>query len=103
LYVQSVSRETLYLYICTYISGHVQGSEGDAGLRFLRILGANSSVARALLPVAFDFDLAGGLETGHSQQSGTAEILGRARRLAVPRQEQDFNVFWLLAVTSRQQ
>ena len=74
LYVQSVSRETLYLYICTYINGHVQESEGDAGLRFLRILGANSSVARALLPAAFDFDLACGLETSRPQQIGTAEI-----------------------------
>ena len=74
LYVQSVSRETLYLYICTYINGHVQGSEGDAGLRFLWILGANSSVAQALLPAAFDFDLACGLETGQSQQIGTAAI-----------------------------
>jgi hypothetical protein len=77
--VQSVSRETLYLYICTYINGHVQRSEGDAGLRFLRILGANSSVARALLPAAFDFDLACGLEAGQYHQIGTAAIWGRAR------------------------
>ena len=74
----------LYLYICTYISGHVQGSEGDAGLRFVRILGANSSVARALLPAAFDFDLACGLETGQSQQIGTAAICGGGTALALP-------------------
>ena len=53
----------------------MQRSEGDAGLRFLRILGANSSVARALLPAAFDSDLACGLETGQSQQSGTAAFV----------------------------